>query len=291
MSEVLEVIKEKKSVKRSDLLKIIAIVTMLIDHTGLLLYPEDRLFRTIGRIAFPIFAYLLVQGFLYTSNRFKYGFRFLCFALIAEIPYSYLNRDVIRETEHWNVMYLLLVGLILLVVVEKAEELFKDKRFLFGTFMSIVAFAIVVFPDVVGYYNEDFALSYGTYGLVMMLIFYWFRHKPVLVVIAYVLLSFIEPYRLGVVYRSLYFNPEMTYMEAFRSFDLIYEQITGYKDGLKTLEGYFFQARSMMGLVLILVFSKIKVPVRLPKYIGYAFYPVHITLLLLIRWLLGGPIG
>lgn len=291
MSEIVDVLVEKKTFKKSDVLKIIAIITMLIDHTGLLLFPDDRIFRTIGRIAFPIFAYLLVQGFIYTSNRFKYGFRFLCFALIAELPYSFLNNDVVRETEHWNVMYLLLVGLILLIVVEKAGLLFKDKQFLLVILLSIVAFTIVAFPDVVSYYNQDFALSYGTYGLVMILLFYWFRKRPIILIITYIMLSFIEPYRMGVYYRALYFSKEMGYWEAFVSYDLIYEQITTFKDGLTTLEGYFFQARSMMGLVCILIFSRLKIPVRLPKYVGYFFYPVHITLLLLIRLYLGGPIG
>lgn len=292
MSEQLESTNSKK-VKRSDLLKIIAIVTMLVDHTGVLLYPGDefRVLRSIGRIAFPIFAWLLVQGFIHTSDRKKYGFRFLCFALLAEIPYAFLNKELVYEPGHYNVMYLLLLGLILLSVVEKAGVLFIEKKFLTGMLLSVLAFAIVAMPDVVQYFNPDFALSYGTYGLVMMLIFYWTRHQPVWTVVGYVLLSFIEPYRTGVYYRALFISPEMNYMEAFKSFDLIWEQITTYKDGLSTLEGYYFQARSMMGLLLILIFSKVHVPVRLPKYIGYGFYPVHITVLLLIRIVNGGPLA
>ncbi len=280
-----------KDKKRSDLIKIIAIVTMLIDHTGLLLFPELRIMRTIGRIAFPLFAWLLVRGFIHTSDRKKYGLRFFCFALVAEIPYSFLNNDMHYEPAHYNVMYLLLLGLILLSVVEKAGLLFKDQRFFTGFLMSVIALAIVAFPDVVQYYDQDFALSYGTYGLVMMLIFYWTRHQPVLMVIGYVLLSYIEPYRTGVYYRALYISPEMSYMEALRSFNLIWEQISDFKDGFRTLEGYFFQARSMMGLALILIFNRLHVPIRIPKYIGYTFYPVHISILILIRLINGGPIG
>lgn len=280
-----------KVIKRSDLLKLIAIITMLIDHTGLLLFPELRLMRTIGRIAFPIFAWLLVQGFIHTSDRKKYGLRFLCFALAAEIPYAFLNKEFHYDPAHYNVMYLLLLGLILLTVVEKAGNLFEGKKLFLGSLMSLVALFIVAFPDLVQYYNQDFALSYGSYGLVMMLIFYWTRNKPFLMVFAYVLLSYIEPYRTGVYYRALYISPEMNYMEAFRSFKLIWVQISEFKDGFRTLEGYFFQARSMMGLALILIFNRIHVPMRLPKYIGYTFYPVHITILILIRLINGGPIG
>lgn len=282
---------QKVTIKRSDLLKIIAIITMLIDHTGVLLFPELRVLRTIGRIAFPIFAWLLVQGFIHTSNRKKYGLRFFYFALAAEIPYAFLNREMVYESAHYNVMYLLLLGLFLLSVVEKAGKEVKAHRYVQGFLLTLLAFVMVALPDVIQYYDPDFALSYGTYGLVMVLIFYWTRKQSVWTVIAYLVLSYLEPYRTGVYYRALYISPEMSYMEAFKSYQLIWTQITALKDGFRTLEGYFFQARSMMGLAIILVFRKINVPVRLPKYIGYGFYPVHITILILIRVINGGPLG
>ncbi len=280
-----------KKVRRSDLLKVIAILTMVIDHTGALLYPDVRMFRTIGRISFPIFVWLLVQGFIHTSDRKKYGLRFLYFALAAEIPYAFLNGEMLYEPEHYNVMYLLLLGLILLSVVEKAGVLFKERKLPGAFLLSLVAFALVAFPDVVQYLDPEFALSYGTYGLVMTLLFYWMRHQPVMMVISYILLSYIEPYRTGVYYRAVYFSPEMSYMEAFKSYSLVWDQISTYKDGFKTLEGYFFQARSMVGLLLILLLSKNHVPIRLPKYLGYGFYPIHIAIIVLIRVMNGGPLG
>lgn len=277
--------------RTGDLLKLIAIITMAIDHTGVLLYPDVRLLRTIGRIAFPIFAWLLVQGFIHTSDRKKYGLRFFYFALAAEIPYAFLNREMLYEAEHYNVMYLLLLGLILLTVVEKSGIYFKEKRIGLGLLFSVAALTLVVLPDVIGYTNPNFALSYGTYGLVMMCLFYFTRSHPVFMVIGYILLSFIEPYRMGVYYQSTYFSPEMTYFEAFKSYKLIWEKITGFKDGLVTLEGYFFQARSILGLIVIVLFRQVSLPFRLPKYVGYGFYPVHIAVLILIRIINGGPFG
>ena len=284
-----EVVVVKK--RTGDILKLIAIITMVIDHTGVLLYPDLRILRTIGRISFPIFAWLLVQGFIHTSDRKKYGLRFFYFALAAEIPYAFLNRDMLYKTDHYNVMYLLLLGLVLLTLVEKAGIFFRVKRFILGSLLSLIAFIIVAFPDVIEYQNPEFALSYGTYGLVMMLLFYSTRKHPIFMVIGYLLLSFIEPYRIGVHYQSVYFSPEMTYLEAFKSFDLIWEQITSFKDGLVTLEGYFFQARSILGLICIILLRRVSIPFKLPKYVGYAFYPVHITALILIRIFNGGPLG
>lgn len=58
-------------------LKIIAMVTMLIDHIGMLLFPNIPIFRIIGRVAFPIFAYLIAEGCIHTKNHKKYLLRIL----------------------------------------------------------------------------------------------------------------------------------------------------------------------------------------------------------------------
>ena len=59
----------------STVLKLIAAVTMFIDHAGLILFPQYRIFRIIGRLAFPIYAYCIAEGFRYTRNRKKYFLR------------------------------------------------------------------------------------------------------------------------------------------------------------------------------------------------------------------------
>ena len=94
---------QKRGISGSTL-KIIAIITMLIDHIGAVviapvmiqrsgnLYMEDDLYgiysllRTIGRIAFPIFCFLLVEGFVHTRNVKRYAIRLGLFAIISEIP-------------------------------------------------------------------------------------------------------------------------------------------------------------------------------------------------------------
>lgn len=68
-------------------LKLIAVVTMLIDHVGLALLPQVTFLRIIGRIAFPIFAFLIAEGCRYTSSRWKYALRLGLFTLISQVPY------------------------------------------------------------------------------------------------------------------------------------------------------------------------------------------------------------
>lgn len=78
----------KKFLSNFDL-KIIAIITMTIDHIGAIMYPNIDIFRIIGRISFPIFAFLLVEGFNHTSNKLKYFLRLLLFAIITQPIYNY----------------------------------------------------------------------------------------------------------------------------------------------------------------------------------------------------------
>lgn len=70
-----------------EILKIVAIITMTIDHIGTVFYPEQFLFRIIGRLAFPLFSYLLILGLESTRNRTKYFLRLLIFAIVSQFPF------------------------------------------------------------------------------------------------------------------------------------------------------------------------------------------------------------
>lgn len=79
-----------KNIKISaSILKIIALITMLIDHIGMLLFPDTEIFRIIGRIAFPLYAFLIGEGCKYTKNKWKYlrnmFFTFISFQIISYI--------------------------------------------------------------------------------------------------------------------------------------------------------------------------------------------------------------
>ena len=67
------------------LMKWIAVLTMITDHVGRMFFPDVHIFNIIGRIAFPLFAFLLIEGFVHTGNLKKYMLRMLIFACISEI--------------------------------------------------------------------------------------------------------------------------------------------------------------------------------------------------------------
>lgn len=114
-------------------LKIIAVIAMAIDHFaasiiyhGILLpaapispdttiwtiYQIYEVMRFIGRIAFPIFCFLLVEGFLYTSNKRKYAVRLFLFALVSEFPFDLAIFDTFITWEYQNVYFTLCIGLL-----------------------------------------------------------------------------------------------------------------------------------------------------------------------------------
>lgn len=103
-------------------LKCIAIVSMALDHTGAVLYPSQIWLRCLGRIAFPIFCFLIVEGFFHTHDVRWYMGRLGVFALISEIPYDLAFRGVPLEYAHQNVFFTLLIGIGMMILLERNRE-------------------------------------------------------------------------------------------------------------------------------------------------------------------------
>lgn len=120
-------------------LKIIGMVTMLIDHIGaFILLPwiqagngNDNfeqweliytIMRSIGRLAFPLFCFLIVEGFIHTRDVKKYMTRMGIFALLSEIPFDLAKSGVILEWSHQNVMFTLLAGLVAIWGIKNFQQ-------------------------------------------------------------------------------------------------------------------------------------------------------------------------
>lgn len=100
-----------------ELLKILAIVTMVIDHAGNILYPDLLVLQMIGRLAFPIFAYLIVLGVESTKKPLKYMVTLLVFALVSQLPYFLAFG--IQPFERLNILFSLLLSAITIYFYEK----------------------------------------------------------------------------------------------------------------------------------------------------------------------------
>ena len=166
---------EKYRILSGSALKMIAIITMLIDHIGaviLSMYPPAQkvlftllgreysvylIFRDIGRVAFPIFCFLLLEGFRHTRSRFRYGRNLLLFALISEIPWNLMFTNTLHY-ERQNVFFTLFLGYLAFCAI----EYFKDKRLI-----QLLVVSIFLKAD------------YGWRGYIFLLIMYYMRNdKP-----------------------------------------------------------------------------------------------------------------
>lgn len=159
------------SAKRDDTLKLIALLTMLIDHIGYLLLPQYFVLRIIGRLSFPIFAYHLALGAARTSSPHRYAFRLLLFGLISQIPYNLMTHQTLLSFAAPNIFFTLLVGLLII------RCLVSSKWYL--TLATIPLIYIV----------QPLNLSYGYYGILLILIFHWFNQRPALMTGAMILAS------------------------------------------------------------------------------------------------------
>lgn len=102
-------------------LKIIAYITMFIDHLGYVVNNgKFSYFNFIGRLAFPIFAFQISEGYIHTKNLKKYFFRLLLFALVSQIPFI-LFVSTVTKSFSLNVFFTLLLGLLAIFVYEKVQ--------------------------------------------------------------------------------------------------------------------------------------------------------------------------
>ena len=102
------------------LLKIIALVTMIIDHYGAIFQSNILYYRIIGRLAFPIYCFLLVEGYTHTSNLKKYASRLLVFAFISEIPFDFAFNGKLGFA-HQNIFFTLFIGLAAIYFIDNKE--------------------------------------------------------------------------------------------------------------------------------------------------------------------------
>ncbi|HHY05538.1 MAG TPA: conjugal transfer protein TraX [Clostridia bacterium] len=131
--------------------EIIAMLTMFIDHLGVVFFPEQIWFRIIGRIAMPLYTYGIVQGYKYTSNFKKYLFRLFCIALASQIFYKPLF-----DTARLNIVFTFLVCLLLLKCLDQTKS---NLKYLFVTLVAC--------------YLEILNFEYGLYAFVLMLIYHF----------------------------------------------------------------------------------------------------------------------
>lgn len=134
---------------------------MAVDHIGIVFFPQYIIFRIIGRLSFPIFCFLLVEGFCHTSNLIKYMIRLFLFAVVSEVPFDLLFYGKPLDFSHQNVFFTLFLGVLMLYIYEmQAGGLAK-----LGSIVMTIILAEVLHTD------------YSYVGLLIILMFYLFYER------------------------------------------------------------------------------------------------------------------
>lgn len=239
----------------SFVLKLIAIITMFCDHISYTLYDFSVL-NYIGRIAFPIFAFQLTQGYIHTSNIKKYTIRLFIFAIISQIPFwLFLKTFLHPEKYTFNIFFTLLLGLICIIIWEyiinkkiKPNQINESKSPLLNPCYIKKAFAFLVVL-LIAYIGEIINVDYGLWGILTIFSFYLFRENKLAMFISFITLVIIK---YGIWCIQFGFNILFIYLALSTLLSLVFIGSYNGKKG-KNL-----------------------------KYAFYAFYPIHLLILYLI---------
>ena len=230
-------------------LKCIAMALMLCDHLWATVVPGNLWMTCAGRLAFPIFAFLLVEGYFHTGSLKKYVTRLFLFAVISEIPFNLVMGSRVFFPIHQNVLwsFLISIGLIHWNEKTKSKQIWKRVLVAVATFVIAYIGGLITFVD---YYHS---------GILILLTFYFFRGKK-------------WWHYLGQLVCMWYIN---------------FEMLGGYGYEITILGNVHFIARqgiALLALIPIWLYQgRQGYHSKALQYFYYAFYPLHLLLLGVLR--------
>ena len=232
-----------------NMLKILAAIFMLIDHAGLMFFPNDMSFRIVGRLAFPIFAFMISEGARYTKNKLKYFLSIAGLALVCQVVFYIASKSLYMS---------ILVSFTLSIITIYALHYFKKCLFskeckLWKKILSGVIFVLTVLTVTV--LNDVFDIDYGFFGCM----------APVLA--------------------SLFDFREIDAPEFVKRTDNLFIRLLPFGIGLVFLANASksnIQIYSLFSLLLLLCYSEQRGKAKM-KYFFYIFYPLHLVLLTAIQ--------
>lgn len=196
-------------------IKLLAVVTMVIDHIGIFFFPQEFVFRLIGRIAFPLFAWLIANGAYHTRNIRQYIFRIFLLAVISQVPYMMAKRLVDQSSWDLNVLFTLGLGLTAIMFIR------KTKNWLFWILISLMF----------GLTAQLLHMDYGLIGVLMIVCFYLFFNN-----FTYMFLSQLALTLLLCVHQTEYAAGSIQY---FGLFALFFLWFYNKKEGMKLKYAFY----------------------------------------------------
>lgn len=156
-------------------LKLIAMVSMVLDHVGDSFFPDQVWMRALGRIAMPIFAFCISEGFAHTHDKQRYLMRMGIFALVSEVPFDLVTAGVPLEFSHQNIMATFFWAILGLMLFERitGEDASKGKKAAGYIMLAVFAMTSVLL-----------GLDYNMLGCGLIFVFYLLRERGILIATA-----------------------------------------------------------------------------------------------------------
>lgn len=231
------------------MLHILAMALMLMDHLWATLFPAQEWLTCAGRLAFPIFAFMIVEGYFHTHNFKKYALRLLLFAVLSEVPFDLMYGGTWFYPVHQNVIWTLLMGLIGIHLMENVRKKRKTPMYLLTAVVIVAVGAVLGTVCMVDYYGA---------GVLTVFIFYFFRKRKWWCLLGQIL--------------ALYWvNVELLggLLYPLRLFGMDFEICQ--------------QGFALLALLPIWLYrGQQGCHSKLFQYICYAFYPVHMLILVMV---------
>lgn len=144
-------------------MKVFAAICMLIDHIGMVFFPGQWLWRLIGRLAMPIFAYCVGRGLVYTSSRKKYSIRLGVFALLSQIPFYLMQKAAgIQGNFHLNIGFTFLMAILCVIAFERVYD--YEQQWIGQKIIWLLVFIFVLIL------SDLLNMDYGSYGILMVIL-------------------------------------------------------------------------------------------------------------------------
>lgn len=234
-------------------LKIIAVISMTFDHLSYLIFGKLSFMNYIGRIAFPIFAYQITEGYIHTHNLKRYFLRLAIFALISQIPFM-LFASIYTSSLHLNIFFTLLLGLASITIYEKLNHIeFTKMPKASNLFHRLSQLLGIILCFALAFFSNYIECDYGYFGVLIIFFFYLFRNKLFLMNASFILLVIIY---YG---KELLFSPFFDmylWIVVFTIVPLLFINLYNHKKGKDT------------------------------KYFLYLFYPLHLLIIYALNILL-----
>lgn len=235
----------------SMLLHIMAMVFMLCDHLWGTIVPGNDWLTCIGRMAFPLFAFMIVEGYFHTKNLKKYVGRLLLFAFLSEIPFNLAMGSSLFYPIHQNVLWSFLISIGFIHWNEKVKEAKLWKKILVGSLSVIIGY-VAGLITMVDFYHA---------GILTVLTFYFFRQRKWWCYVGQLIcLWYINVEMLGGFSYEIYFGDKIYFLSR--------------------------QGFALLALLPIWMYrGKQGYHNKIIQYTYYAFYPLHLLVLGIIKLL------